>query len=378
MSNINEQLIPSEFYSQIINNLEDYAVLTMDNDLLINSWNTGAKNIFQYTEEEILGQHFSLIFTEQDVHDRVPFNEAEIAVQEGRAKDERWHIRKDGSLFYASGLVFPLKDIDGVPIGYIKILRNVTAVKESQDAIKKYTQDLKELNAHKDKTLSVLSHDLRTPLSVIVGVSHMLRSGTENLQDEDVKEMIDILHQSSKDMVNMLDNLLEWARVKYAADIFTPEDLNLKEFVKKAYNLNKERAESKSISLNNTLDESLLVYADRNMLKSILQNLVSNAIKYTGEKGEIIASAGTKGKMVIVSIRDNGEGMSPEILDKLFVPQIDSLAQPRRDRKEGAGIGLLLVKEFLDKIGGEIWVESQEGEGSVFYFTLPVARGNRR
>jgi PAS domain S-box-containing protein len=372
MSKINEYLIPSEFYSQIINNLEDYAVLTMDNDLLINSWNTGAENIFQYTDVEMLGQHFSLIFTEQDVHDRIPFNEAEIAVKEGRAKDERWHIRKDGSTFYASGLVFPLKDKNGVLIGFIKILRNVTAVKESQDAIKQYTKDLKDLNAHKDKTLSVLSHDLRTPLSVIVGVSHMLKSGTDNLEDEDVKEMVSILHQSSKDMVNMLDNLLEWARVKYAADIFSPEDLNLKNFVNKAYNLNKERADSKAINLQNTIEENLLVYADRNMLKSILQNLVSNAVKYTGKNGEIIASAVRKDKMLVVSISDNGLGMTKEVQDKLFIPQLDALAEARKNKKEGAGIGLLLVKEFLDKIGGDIWVESQEGEGSTFYFTLPL------
>lgn len=373
MQKINEHLIPSGFYSQIINNLEDYAVLTMDKDLLINSWNTGAKNIFQYTEDEILGHHFSLIFTEQDVQDRIPLREAEIAVQEGRAKDERWHIRKDGSTFYASGLVFPLKGTDEELIGYIKILRNITAVKESQDAIKQYTKDLKELNTHKDKTLSVLSHDLRTPLSIIVGVSHILKSGSENLEDEDVKEMVAILHQSSKDMVAMLDNLLEWARVKYAADIFSPEDLNLRDFVKKAYNLNKEKADSKAIDLQNTVDESVTVYADRNMLKSILQNLVSNAIKYTAIKGTITVNAARNDDMIVVSVRDNGLGMTPEIQENLFVPKIEELAKPRHDKKGGAGIGLLLVKEFLDKIGGEIRVESQEGEGSVFYFTLPVA-----
>ena len=161
----------SEFYSQIIDSLQDYSIFTLDKELIINSWSSGSSTIFGYETEEILGEHFSKIFTEEDKINGIPKEEIDKAVREGRAVDNRWHICKDGSKFYAYGLVFPLIGLDGEMLGYVKILRDLTERRKSEEAVKKYVKELEELNNHKDSILAILSHDLRSPLSGIIGIT---------------------------------------------------------------------------------------------------------------------------------------------------------------------------------------------------------------
>jgi two-component system CheB/CheR fusion protein len=143
---LKEQYVPTaEFYSQIIDSLQDYSIFTVDIDLNINSWNSGATNIFQYETDEIIGKPFETIFTKEDKEKRIPQDEIDLALKNGRSVDVRWHVCKDGKTFYADGLVFPLKDIDNKVIGYVKILRDITAKKASEDALKKIQKNLKNL-----------------------------------------------------------------------------------------------------------------------------------------------------------------------------------------------------------------------------------------
>ncbi|HSQ46301.1 MAG TPA: PAS domain-containing sensor histidine kinase [Lutibacter sp.] len=361
----------AEFYSQIIDSLQDYSILTLDNEFIINSWSSGAEKIFGYETEEIIGEHFDIIFTEEDQKNGIPKKETDTAVKEGRAVDNRWHICKDGSKFYAYGLVFPLIGQEGEMLGYVKILRDLTERRKSEDAIKKYVRELEELNSHKENILAIVSHDLRSPLSGIIGVSKYLSSNFEKMPKSEVKEMLDLLYKSSKDELNMLDYLVEWARIKYATEAFSPKKINLLNFVQKVFDKLNDTAQLNTINLHNEVDENESVFADGRMLVSVLQNIVSNAIKHSYPGGKIIVSAKRKEDKMIVQIKDNGMGMSKEIQEKLFTLQMNVLASARKKNK-GAGIGLLLVKGFLEKNDGEIWVESIEGEGSSFYFTLPI------
>src|ERR1017187_3668320 len=144
---LKSRYIPTaEFYSQIIDSLEDYSIFTLDNELTINSWNSGSTKLFQYDTEEVIGKHFDLIFTEEDKKNDVPNVEISKALKEGKAADNRWHIRKDGSKFYAYGQVYPLIGEGGEMKGYVKILRDLT---ERQNA-EKYARDVKELSVHKE------------------------------------------------------------------------------------------------------------------------------------------------------------------------------------------------------------------------------------
>lgn len=366
----------TEFYSQIIDSLQDYSIFTIDKDCIINSWSSGSSKIFGYETDEIIGQSFDIIFTKKDVQNGIPKKETKKSLSEGRATDNRWHIRKDESLFYANGLVFPLIGKDGEMLGYVKILRDLTEKKAAEDDIKKYVKELEQLNTHKESVLAILSHDLRSPLAAIIGTAKYLKSHFHRMKPEKVDEMLELLLKSSKDELDMLDNLVEWARIKYAAEAFSPKEIALNEYVDKAFDILKETATLKAIVLHHEIEEDLSVFADDKMLTSIIQNIVSNAINHSQKNGKVIITAKKKDNKIIVQIKDNGIGMSKEIQEKLFTPQVHTLLKSRKANK-GAGIGLLLVKGFLEKNGGEIWVESVEGSGSSFYFTLPIAKPDK-
>src|ERR1017187_3975524 len=365
---LKSRYIPTaEFYSQIIDSLEDYSIFTLDNELTINSWNSGSTKLFQYSTEEVIGKHFDLIFTEEDKKNDVPNVEISKALKEGKATDNRWHIRKDGSKFYAYGLVYPLTSENGEQMGYVKILRDLTERKNSE----KFAKEMEELSIHKESILFILSHDLRSPLTGIIGTAEYLKSNIEKMETAKAKEMLELLHKTSKDELNLLDYLVEWARIKYASEAFAPAMIVLSELVKKAVESLSEKTVSNNITLINEIEENIIVFADEEMVVSILQNLISNAIKHIISKGEITLTAKRKEGKIIVQIKYTGIGMSKEVQEKLFTPQITSIFNATKEDKS-AGIGLLLANGFVEKNGGEIWVESIEGEGSSFYFTLPV------
>ncbi|MFE3849173.1 ATP-binding protein [Flavobacterium sp. LB3P45] len=363
----------SEFYSQIIDSLQDYSIFTIDNDFVINSWSSGAAKIFGYKTDEIIGKHFDIIFTDEDQQNAIPKKEIITALKEGRATDNRWHLCKDKSVFYAYGLVFPLTGIDGEMLGYVKILRDLTERKKSEDAIKNYVKELEDLNTHKESVLAILSHDLRSPLSSIIATTGYLKANFERLDPSIVIEMLELIHKASIDELNMLDYLVEWARIKYAAEVFSPRKIELVQYVKKVFDTLNDTASLNAINLHHEIEENTKVFADGKMLLSIIQNIVSNAIKHSLPGGKITVTAKTQDDKIIVRIKDSGIGMSKEIQEKLFTPQMNILSKARLENK-GAGIGLLLVKGFLEKNGGEIWVESLVGEGSSFYFTLPMEK----
>jgi PAS domain S-box-containing protein len=367
-----EQYVPNaEFYSHIIDSLQDYSIFTVDKELNINSWNSGAKKIFQYETDEIIGKPFETIFTKEDKENGIAQEEINIALKKGRSVDIRWHLCKDGKTFYADGLVFPLKNLEDEIIGFVKILRDITARKASEDAIKKYAKELEELNTHKESVLAILSHDLRSPLAGIIQGADYLKSNFDTEKPGTVKILLEEFHTAAVNELNMLDYLVKWASIKYATEAFVPAKIDLHHSVKKVFDSLKETAAINTIDLYTEIKEDCSVFADEKMLLSILQNIVSNAIKHSDKGGKITISAKEKDDSMTIKIKDTGVGMSKEIKDNLFKPHVKSLSKVVEENK-GAGIGLLLVKGFLEKNKGEIWVKSKVGKGSSFYFTLPI------
>ena len=300
----------------------------------------------------------------------IPQSEIKKALKEGRAEDNRWHICKDKSNFYAHGLVFPLKK-DGKKIGYVKILRDLTEKKKADDILDMKMLELEELNKHKESVLSILSHDLRTPLAGIIEFSDYVDSHFEKMKQEDVKDMLILINKLTKEEMAMLNYLVEWASIKYAADIFTPKKINLVKYIEKVFHTLNKSASLKSVILHHDVEVNSSVFADGKMLVSIIQNIVSNAIKNSNKGGQIIITSEIQDDKLIIRIKDEGIGMSKEILDKLFTPHLKNHSTVKKVN-EGAGIGLILVKGFLERNEGKIWVESSAGEGSSFYFSLPV------
>ena len=359
--------LSSEFFSRVIDSMPDYSIFTVDKELKINSWSSGSTQLFQYEVEEIMGKDFDIIFTEDDKKNGIPKTEIAIALKDGEAADNRWHIRKDGRKFYAYGQVYPITGEDGEMKGYVKILRDLT---ERQNA-EKYAKDVEELSVHKESILFILSHDFRSLISGVTSTAEYLDKNFDKMNKITAKEMLQLLRTTSKQELELLDYLIEWARIKYASEAFAPVKIELFNHLKKVFDILNDDAVANNISLQNDIAENINVFADSDMLLSILRNLISNGIKYSHKGGKIAVSAKTKEDEIIIEIKDEGIGITKEITDKLFTPQITTISDTWKKDKE-AGIGLILSKGFTEKNGGRIWVESVEGEGSSFYFTLPT------
>jgi len=239
-----------------------------------------------------------------------------------------------------------------------------------QEALVFSEKQLRESNASKDKFFSIISHDLRSPINGILGISQIFLDEINDLSKEEIIKYVDIIHQNCKYINDHLSNLLEWSRIQTGSMKNEPTMLNLAENVNKIVLLLNLNAVNKKIKLNVSLNDNYKVYADQNCLQSILQNLISNSIKYTRENGEINICSALKDGFIEISISDNGVGMDENQMGKLF--KIDNTySTPGTNEERGTGLGLLLCKELIELNGGKISIRSKYGEGTNISFTLP-------
>ncbi len=244
--------------------------------------------------------------------------------------------------------------------------------KRNSDAIKKYAEELKQLNNTKDKFFSIISHDLKNPFSGFVGLTEILAEDFSSLSQEEIFNIIKDLNESAGHLYKLLINLLEWARMQQGSEVFDPKQINLKEVVSQNVLLLTKSGEQKGIDIINEVSPDQIVYADESMLNSILRNLLSNALKFTNQWGKVrITSKLTESGSVKISVKDNGIGM-PESLSKKLFKMEEQVGRKGTGGEESSGLGLLLCKEFVEKHGGTIWTESNENIGTTFHFTLPT------
>jgi signal transduction histidine kinase len=233
------------------------------------------------------------------------------------------------------------------------------------------TAELNELNVSKDKFFSIIAHDLKNPFNTIIGFSDMMKESIRLNDPATFYEYTEMINTSAIQTLRLLDNLLEWANSQRGKLTFTPVQVNLKELVKDEFGMLDDMATGKNIELKNNIDDSITVAADKNMLKTILRNLITNAVKFTHKDGRVEVDAIIYPMQLEVTVSDNGIGMSKVTMSRLF--RIDANLSTRGTENErGTGLGLFLCKEFVEKHGGKIWVVSEENKGSVFHFTLPL------
>jgi signal transduction histidine kinase len=287
------------------------------------------------------------------------FDKREPFLMEYRMKNRhgeyRW-IRDFGRPFY---------DLDDSFLGYIGSCYDVTAIKDNE-------QRLIELNATKDKFFSIIAHDLKSPFSSIVGFSELLVEGIGEKNYEKITEYADFILAASKSAMDLITNLVTWAQSQSGRLEYKPEYVDVAVLVSEALQLLSCIAEHKSVVVSNEIAAPTMVYADKEMLSTVLRNLISNALKFTDTRGgvTILSHSGNDG-MLTVRISDQGVGISEERMDKLFnITQ--NYSTPGTHNEKGTGLGLILCKEFVERNGGSIWAESRLGAGSTFSFTLPV------
>lgn len=243
-------------------------------------------------------------------------------------------------------------------------------VKERTLQLEKVNSELKDLNLSKDKFLSVISHDLRNPATALIATSEKLNRDASKLSTKEISVLTNIIHRTAYKIVEQLNELVDWAKNQRERTSFTPKKINLLKGMNESLELLKTNAAQKNIKLENKVADSVHVIADSLMLRSVLQNLVTNAIKYTPHKGSIIITAEQFEDMVEISIKDTGIGMSKDISEKLFGQVSPSSNGTNNER--GSGLGLILVKDFVTQHGGDINVESTEGKGTCIKFTIPA------
>ena len=231
---------------------------------------------------------------------------------------------------------------------------------------------LEKLNIDKDRFISILGHDLKNPFSNILGFSEILTDEINSLNSDEIKEIAGNINKSARITNNLLEGILMWARTQQGSIPFKPQNLSLSATCENILEILNPNAKAKNITINHSATEHITVFADDDMLKAILRNLVSNAIKFTNKNGAININATQTDSNVTISISDNGIGIKPDNLAKLFdISQV--LTTKGTSGETGTGLGLLLCKEFVEKHGGKIWVESEVGKGSDFKFTLPIS-----
>jgi signal transduction histidine kinase len=287
-----------------------------------------------------------------------------------------------------SGIVFPafihadaIKDKDDKIIGLIGVMTNITERKHEEKHLKNIVDQLIiannelerliQLNIDKDHFMSILAHDLKSPFTALLGLSEILIEGIRKLDIDEIEEIASSINKSAQNSYNLLEDLLLWARTQKGKIPFRPQKWGLKDICRQILNILNPIATAKSIKISYFAACEINVYADKEMLKTVLRNLVTNAIKFSHTGGVINISAEKTDSDITISVSDSGIGISNDNIKKLF--SISEVLSTKGTAGEtGTGLGLLLCKEFIEKHGGKIWVESEAGEGSDFKFTLPI------
>ena len=258
-------------------------------------------------------------------------------------------------------------------IAFNKMIEALREKKQLEETLALQNIELKHLNATKDKFFSIIGHDLKSPFNAIVGYSNLLVEQVRENDRDGIEEYAEIILKSSQRAMDLLTNLMDWARSQTGRIAFKPENLDICALIGDVVALLSDTARQKGIVLSRKLDPDIFVYADRAMMATVLRNLMSNAIKFTYPGGVIVVSAESNQDNLTVSVADSGIGLSKKRIDQLFRIE-ESYSTTGTNKETGTGLGLILCKEFVEKHGGRIWAESIEGKGSTFHFTLPSTK----
>jgi two-component system, sensor histidine kinase and response regulator len=279
---------------------------------------------------------------------------------------------KDGSWVWVEATAEAFYDRDGNVTGYHGVSRDISKRKKAELLLLESERQLLELNSTKDKLFSIIAHDLRSPFNVILGFSNLLLNDSETMNAAEKEEYLKNINTAAKHTLNLLDNLLAWAKSQSGKNPYNPEKNGLKQLIDETMLVSKSIAKIKNINIVHHEGDDVEVLADVNMLKTVIRNLISNAIKFTHQNGQVSVCVVQNHDVAEVTISDNGVGMSEEIRNKLFRIETGFTTKGTDDEK-GSGLGLVLCKEFVEMHGGKIWVNSEPGKGSDFTFSIPVA-----
>ena len=265
----------------------------------------------------------------------------------------------------------PMRNKKGEITGLLGIGREITDRKHAEEEIKQKNEELQKLNTEKDKLFSIISHDLRSPFNGFLGLTQIMVEELPTLTATEIQLMAESMRKSAINLFRLLENLLEWTRLQQGLIPYTPKVLELHPIVQESISMLLDLAASKEIEIVWSLTDQITILADNYMVQSVIRNLVSNAVKFTNRGGKITLSARMiPDNLVKISVSDTGIGMDKSLVDDLFRLDINT-SRKGTEGESSTGLGLIICKDFIEKHHGKLWVESDEGKGSTFYFTIP-------
>ncbi|MCU0518778.1 MAG: ATP-binding protein [Oscillatoria sp. Prado101] len=355
----------------LVNSLKDCAIFTLNPEGRSVSWNAGSEMIMGYGSEEIIDQHFSCFYLAEDIELGKPDQLLSAAAAEGRAEEEGWRLRKDGSQLWAYMAIAALRDEAGNLRGFSCVIRDLTERKEAVEALQLQREQLAQANRLKDEFLAVVSHELRSPLNAILGWTQTIR---RKQSDAAVLKALEIIERNGKLQLQLIDDLLDLSSIIQGKLRMRTRLLDLEPIINAAIDAIRPAAEAKSIQVESAVDlYAGKVIGDQDRLLQIFWNLLSNAVKFTPEGGQVLIQIQGVISHVEISVSDTGCGINADFLPYVF----DRFSQSNPTGKRGnggLGLGLAIVRHLAELHGGTVRAASQGvGRGATFTVELPVA-----
>ena len=370
-------LVSEARFRLLIENVQDYGIFALDTTGRVATWNSGAERNHGYAAGEITGRHFSVFYPPADITAGKPARMLAAAATNGRAEDEGWRVRRDGSRFWASVVITALHHPDGSLLGFVKIVRDITERKRLEESLALARDQALEASRLKSEFLATMSHEIRTPMNGIIGMSGLLLD-TETTAEQ--RTMGRVIQSSAERLLAVIDDILDFSKIEAGRLRLIPVDFDLQQVIEETLALLAPHAHEKGLELLCDCDPSLraALRGDAGRIQQVLTNLVGNAIKFTAQ-GEVMVIANqvrhqTTGLTFRVTVRDTGIGVAGEIRDRLFEPFTQGDGTDTR-QFGGTGLGLAICRQLIRLMGGRIGYESTPGHGAAFWFELQLPAG---
>ena len=366
VEHLNAQL---QAQNNTLNKIAIVSITDLEGNII--SVNENFCNSTGYNRDELLGRNHRILKSGE--HSNKDFSKMWKTITNGKTwRGELKNKKKNGKYFWADTAIAPIFDDNGKPKQFFSLQFEITRRINYLDQLTTKSEELEDLNKLKDKLLSIVSHDFRSPLNSLRGTLTLFLKGA--ISNKELNMLTEDLVEKLDNTYNLLENLLNWAKSQMQGMKVYAKKVNLKTITEDCVGLLSPIADKKLVKIVNNINTPISAFADNEMVKLVIRNLMSNAIKFTTAGNKIILEAKPDKDFVTVSIKDNGTGISNENQDKLF--KLESFSTRGTSNESGMGLGLLLCKDFVDKNGGKIWFESELEKGSTFYFTLPLKETN--